>query len=360
MNEPDGVDVVTTAETAARMPVPPLLVVDSVTAYLDTVGLGSGPISWQRIGDGQSNITFLIDRGGEQFVLRRGPRPPLPRSTHDMAREARIQSLLGARGIPVPTILSVCEDESVLGVPFYVMSLVEGLVITDNIPDSLSALPLRRQTSEATVDALVMLHSVEVSGDLAAFGRPEGYLQRQVERFSGLWAASATRELPLIDAIGERLLATVPRSQAAAVVHGDFRIGNLMFERGGRAEVAAILDWEMATIGDPLADLGYLTATYAEAGGASPTPMELTSVTRKAGYLDRAGLVSRYAERMDLDLEALPWYQALALWKASIFCEAIYVRWLAGERPGDTFGPALAEGIPTMLTQAAAFAGLDG
>ncbi|MCQ1985856.1 phosphotransferase family protein [Arthrobacter sp. zg-Y844] len=355
----DGTEVVATRSQAEALASPPLLILDEVTAFFDAHGLGSGPLSWAQIGDGQSNITYRIRRGNDDFVLRRGPRPPLPRSTHDMVREARIQQLLRVQGVPVPEILALCEDESVLGVPFYVMGFLDGLVITNTIPTALSAMEDRRATSAAVVDALVRIHSVDVSsGDLASFGKPEGYLQRQVARFSGLWEVNTMRNLPEVARIGSWLADNVPDSQAASVLHGDYRPGNLMFAPQSPARVIAVLDWEMSAIGDPLADLGYLTATYSEPGSVA-TPLELTGVTRNPGYYTREDVIEAYRQRMDLDLAALPWYQALALWKASIFCEAIYTRWLKGERPNDRiFAPSLEAGVPQLLRSAAGFAGL--
>ena len=349
---PDGVEVVATAAEAEQLESPPLLVLETVTAFLDEHGLGSGPLAWERIGDGQSNITYRIRRGEQVFVLRRGPRPPLPRSTHDMVREARIQTALGAAGIPVPRILAVCEDESLLGVPFYVMSYLDGVVITDAVPGHLDPSEQRAATSRLVVDTLTQLHQVDVTtGDLAGLGRPEGYLGRQVARFAQLWDANTTRDLPQVAALATWLEDNRPDSQAAAMVHGDYRIGNLMFADRAPARVVGVLDWEMATLGDPLADLGYLTATYAEPG-SDPTVMDLTPVTREPGYWTRAQMVDRYAEQSGLDVTALPWYQALALWKSAIFSEAIYTRWLNGERPDDeVFSPSLEAGVPLLLAQ---------
>ncbi|MFG3717797.1 phosphotransferase family protein [Streptomyces massasporeus] len=356
---PDGVEVVASWERACHLDNPPLLVLDAVAGFLDAHGIGSGPLTWQRIGDGHSNVTYLIQRGGECVVLRRGPRPPLPRSTHDMVREARIQKILGGHGVPVPEIVAVCEDESLLGVPFYLMSRLDGTVVTDTIPAHLSPAAQRRATSEAVVDTLVALHSIDVTGgELASLGSPEGYLRRQVERFRGLWEVNTTRSLPAVERIGNWLGRNVPTSQVASVVHGDYRMGNLMFAPQAPARVLAILDWEMATLGDPLADLGYLTATWSEAGSPA-TPLELTRVTRSPGYLTQRELAERYRSRTGLDLTPLPWYQTLALWKAAIFCEAIYTRWQRGERPGDTsFGPSLETGVPRLLERAGRYAGL--
>ncbi|MEU3609349.1 phosphotransferase family protein [Streptomyces sp. NPDC035033] len=356
---PDGVEVVASWDRVRRLESPPLLVLDAVTAFLDEQGVGGGPLAWQRIGDGHSNVTYLIERGGESVVLRRGPRPPLPKSTHDMVREARIQKVLHGHGIPVPEIIAVCEDESVLGVPFYLMERLDGTVITDTIPAHLSSVEQRRATSEAVVDALVSLHSIDVAeGELASLGSPDGYLGRQVERFRGLWEVNTTRSLPAVEWIADWLARNLPASQAASVVHGDYRMGNLMFAPQAPARILAILDWEMATLGDPLADLGYVTATYSESGTLA-TPLELTPVTLAPGYLTRRQLAERYQSRMGLDLTPLPWYQTLALWKAAIFCEAIHTRWRRGERPNDTvFGPSLEVGVPRLLEMAAQYAGL--
>ncbi|MFF8564602.1 phosphotransferase family protein [Streptomyces albidoflavus] len=356
---PDGVEVVASQDEARRLERPPLLVVDAVTAFLDAHGVGHGPLAWQRIGDGQSNVTYLIGRGADRVVLRRGPRPPLPRSTHDMVREARVQRALRGRGVPVPEILAVCEDESLLGVPFYLMSHVDGTVVTDTVPARLASRAQRAATGEAVVDTLVALHAIDVSeGELASLGSPEGYLRRQVHRFSHLWEVNTSRALPAVERIADWLGRNLPASQAASVVHGDYRMGNLMFAPQAPARVEAILDWEMATLGDPLADLGYLTATYSEAGTPG-TPLELTPVTRWPGYPTRGQLAERYRSRTGLDLTPLPWYQTLALWKAAIFCEAIYARWRRGERPHDTeFGPSLETGVPVLLHAASRYAGL--
>ncbi|SIN75280.1 phosphotransferase family protein [Agromyces cerinus] len=353
ISTPDGVEVVATGADAAALALPPLLVLDALTEFLDAEGLGSGAISWQRIGEGHSNLTYLLRRGERSLVLRRGPRPPLPKSTHDMVRESRIQLLVKAAGIPVPDIVAVCADDSVLGVPFYVMDHLDGVVITDDEPAGLDTPEQRRATAFAAVDALVTLHGVDVgSGGLERVGRPDGYLERQVSLFSSLWDASTRRSVPEIASVASWLAANTPKSQRASVVHGDYRIGNLMFEHGAPPRVLAILDWEMATVGDPLADLGYFLATYAEAGAAT-TPLELTPVTRRLGSPSRAELAARYGAATGLDLSDLRWYQALALWKAAVFCEAIYTRWLNGERPGDRFAPTLADGVPALVRESA-------
>ncbi|RJN32488.1 phosphotransferase family protein [Nesterenkonia natronophila] len=342
---------------AQQLPMPPLLVLDTVQEFLDAHGLGTGPLEISRIGEGQSNVTFRIRRDKADLVLRRGPRPPLPRSTHDMLREARVQQALAGHPVPVPKIRAVCEDENLLGVPFYVMDYMDGDVLTGRLPDEYDNKTTRRKLSAAMVETLQQLHDVDVAEPhIASLGRPEGYLRRQVERFAQLWPMNTRRDIPLVDELSAWLRGNLPETQRHAVIHGDFRMGNLMYTASTRGtaqtpRVEAVLDWEMATLGDPLADLGYLTATYATAGEAG-TVLELTSVTRKEGFHTREELVEAYSRGSSLNLEMLPWYQTMALWKAAIFCEAMYTRYLNGERPGDTFAEGLKHGVPELLDQA--------
>jgi aminoglycoside phosphotransferase (APT) family kinase protein len=348
---PDGVEVVASRPPAGVRA--PLLVLDPLLAHLDERGIGTGPLSWTRVGDGQSNVTFRMRRGDVEFVLRRGPRPPLPPSTHDMVREATIQSLLAHEGVAVPRVIDVCEDAEVLGVPFYLMEWLDGCVLTDREPAQLADPAARSSTSLALVDTLVSLHAAPIDGRLAQVGRPEGYLERQVRRFADLWEVNATRELPEVGRLGSWLASNLPVSGAGAVVHGDYRLGNLMLAPEPGGGTLALLDWEMATLGDPLADLGYLVATYSDAGSPS-TPLHLSTVTTSPGYLSGAELAVEYQLRTGRDLAALPWYEALALWKGAVFCEAIYKRWRQGERPDDhTFAPSLEAGVPQLLDAAA-------
>ncbi|QTV79322.1 phosphotransferase family protein [Microbacterium sp. NIBRBAC000506063] len=345
-SHPDGVEVVATVEEARELKRPPILILDSLQRYLEQQGLGEGPLSWRRIGEGQSNFTYLIRCDSSSFVLRRGPRPPHPVSTHDMIREARIQRLLSETEVPVPNILSVCKDSGVLGVPFYIMDFLDGTVITERSPVALDSMDQRRAVGMAAVDTLAGLHLLDVREEpLITIGRPDGYLERQIQRFSALWPQTASRSLSAVREIGDWLASRIPVTQRDSVVHGDYRLGNLMYARNAPAQVTAILDWEMSTLGDPLADLGYLIATYA-APDRPLTPIQLTSVTREPGYPSRDELVQRYSDLTGLDMSGLAWYQVLALWKAAIFCEAIYSRWLQGQRPGDAFAPTLEAGVP--------------
>lgn len=351
-------EIVQTREEGAALSRPPLIVLDVLAEFLDQHDIGRGEIVLERIGDGHSNITYALTRGDEALVLRRGPRPPLARSTHDMLREARTQRALGNHGIPVPEIVAVCEDESVMGVPFYLMRRLDGEVITDTVPSAMDTTAGRASIAESAVDVLAALHGVPVdSPDIAVLGRPYGYLERQLTVFAKLWEHGAGRSLPDFDIVAERLRDAAPVQSATSVVHGDFRLGNLMYATDGAHSpvgVAGVLDWEMSTLGDPLADLGYLLATWSERGEEGSV-MELSPVTRAHGFPSRRELAQRYAARTGRDIDLLPWYQALALWKAAVFCEEIHQRWRRGERSeGESFARALEHGVPDLLRRARA------
>ena len=334
------------------MSLPPLIVHEPLEAFLDEHGLGGGPIEEEQIGEGHSNVTFRIDRGGESFVLRRPPRPPLPPSAHDMLREARVLRAVQGQ-IPVPQVLAVCEDESVLGVPFYVMENMEGTVITSQVPDPLDSPGERARISDELVRTLAELHAIDWQAcGLEGFGKPSGYLDRQLRRFTGLWEVNKTRELPLVQEVADWLAEHKPESPEATIVHGDFRLGNTMFAHEPPARLIAVFDWEMATIGDPLADLGYMTATWSERG-EEPAAMgfDLGPVTRAEGFSSRDEIVVRYEELSGRSMSDLRWYQALAVWKAVVFMEGNYKRAMLGTTD-DPYLKLFDEGVPRLAEAA--------
>jgi aminoglycoside phosphotransferase (APT) family kinase protein len=327
---------------------------EALESFLDAEGLGEGPVTATPIGDGASNLTYRLERGETRLVLRRPPPPPLPPSAHDMVREARIQLGLAPVGVRVPKVLAVCEDDSILGIPFYLMEEIEGTVVTgDELPVELDTPEERRRLGEELVDGLVQLHAVDWQASGLTIGKPTGYLERQLRRWTGLWEVNATREVKACVELGQRLAATMPESPPSTVVHGDYRLGNVMISNQAPARLVAILDWEMATIGDPLADLGYLASTWCEPGSEAH-PLLLTTVTRRPGFPTRRELIARYAEKTGRDTSHLDWYQAFALWKAAVFCEAIYKRYLRGER-ADDWSASLCDGVPRLLEVAAGY-----
>jgi aminoglycoside phosphotransferase (APT) family kinase protein len=322
---------------------------EPLAGYLDDLGLGVGPARIATIGDGHSNLTFLVEREGARVVLRRPPRGPLPPSAHDVVREARLLSALRPHGTPVPEVLGTCEDESVIGAPFYVMGWVDGHVLTEEMPADLVG--EAEAIAARLVNGLVELHAVDASADgLAGFGRPDGYLARQLKRFGGLFETNATRPLPDLEVVADWLAANLPDSPPSTVVHGDYRLGNVMMAPSP-TRLAAILDWEMATIGDPLADLGYMTAMWSEPSDPPNPVSDLSSVTRGAGFPGRDFLTARYAEQTGRSLDALPWYQVLAIWKAAIFLEGSYGRFSAGTTE-DPYFASLESGVPALAALA--------
>ena len=346
-------DVVDTAQDAAGLELPPLVVREPLEAFLDVHGIGEGRLEVERIGEGHSNITFLVKRGDARVVLRRPPRPPLPPSAHDVLREARLLKALGGTPVRVPTVIAVGEDESVLGVPFYVMEEVHGNVLASVIPPALDTPEERRRTAEELVDALVELHDVDWRAcGLEGYGKPTGYLERQVRRFGGLWEHNKTRELPVVEELGEWLRRNMPASPESTIVHGDYRLGNVMMADTAPAELVAIFDWELSTIGDPLADVGYLTVTWVEPDDPQDTMFaNLSAVTRSGGFLTREELIARYEEGSGRSMSALNWYQALALWKAAVFMEGNYKRFQAGNSDDEYLG-LFDRGVPMLAEKA--------
>jgi aminoglycoside phosphotransferase (APT) family kinase protein len=353
-------DIVRNQEEAQANSRPPLLMLDPLAAFLDENGLGEGEIRATPIGDGHSNMTYLIERGGIEVVLRRPPRPPLPPSAHDVLREARLLRALRDTAARVPGVLAVCEDPTTIGAPFYVMELVEGDVIVTSMPPALDTPRERRRIGDELIDALVEIHAVDWrAAGLEDFGKPTGYLERQLRRFTGLWELNKTREIAAVESIGGWLAENLPDQTPpthATIVHGDFRLGNTIFAPGAPARLSAVLDWEMATIGDPLADLGYLCMMWTEAGDpVSDLREHLGKVTRAEGFPTRAEMIARYEERSGRSMSNIRWYTTLALWKSVVFMEGNYKRAIAGTTD-DPYLRQFGEGVLELASQAEAVA----
>jgi aminoglycoside phosphotransferase (APT) family kinase protein len=329
----------------------PLLVLEPLVAFLDAHGLGGGELEATPVGDGHSNVTYALRRDGADVVLRRPPRGPLPPSAHDVLREARVLSALAGRA-RVPAVLAVCDDVAVIGAPFYVMERVEGHVITSAVPAELDSVGDRRRIGEELVDGLVEVHAVDWrDAGLEGFGKPTGYLERQLRRFLGLWEHNRTREIPAV----ESLEAHLPESGPATVVHGDYRLGNTMMAPDAPARLAAIFDWEMATIGDPLADLGYLCTLWVDRHDPTGGMFELSGVTREVGFPLREELVARYEERSGRSMTDIRWYRTLALWKSIVFMEGNYKRAMSGATD-DPYLKGFGEGVIQLAQRAEALA----
>jgi aminoglycoside phosphotransferase (APT) family kinase protein len=289
----------------------------------------SPPLSFERIAGGHSNLTYRVDdSGGNRWALRRPPLGKRLGSAHDMAREHKVVSALGASAVPVAPIVGLCEDDAVNGAPFYVMEFVEGPILrglaeTAAFPDEGD----RRAIGERVADTLAAIHAIDPdAAGLGDLGRKEDYVARQLHRWQGQWEKSKTRELAAIDSVHERLAARIPEQGPATIVHGDYRLDNMILTPGG--EVAAVVDWELCTLGDPLADVGLLMAYWPEreqADIALGQPANLAP-----GFPSREQLAARYAERSGRDLADLDFFVALGYWKLAIILEGVYARYAAG------------------------------
>ncbi|MDQ3677678.1 MAG: phosphotransferase family protein [Actinomycetota bacterium] len=349
-----GDDIVATHAEGAANEREPLLVLEPLRRFLDEHGLGTGGVEAQPLGEGHSNVTYLIRRGDTELVLRRPPRGPLAPTAHDVLREARLLRAIEDTAARVPRVLAACDDRDVIGTPFHVTALVPGDAITGAVPAQLDTPPERRRMSEELVDALVEVHGVDWAAcGLEGFSRdPGAYLERQLRRFAGLWDAGKTRELTAVEEVGRWLGDYLPTSGPPTIVHGDYRLGNVIMSPAVPARLAAILDWEMATIGDPLADLGYLCTLWVDRDDDEPPGLFARwDVTRRDGFLSRDELVARYEERSGRAMSDIRWYRVLALWKATVFMEGNYRRALAGTTD-DPYLKGFADGVVELAERA--------
>lgn len=320
--------------------------------YLDRIGLGGGPIDAEPIGEGHSNLTFLVSRRSTRFVLRRPPAGPLPPSAHDVVREASIIRAL--EGLArVPKVLSICDDADVIGAPFFLMELAEGIAVTDEVPPGLDSHESRFALGIELIDALAEIHRADWrQTTLAGLARPGSYLGRQLKRLGGLWEHNKTREVPAVGRVHAWLTENMPMNERSTLVHGDFRLGNTLVLPTSPVKLTTVLDWEMATIGDPLADLGYLCALWVEADDPSLGPFEGAAITRKPGFASRDELLARYEEKTGMEVEDLRWYRILALWKATVFMEGNYARYLTGRADDDPYLAEFDQGVPLLAQRA--------
>ncbi len=288
------------------------------------------PLRFERLPGGRSNLTYRVrDAAGGDFVLRRPPLHGVLQSAHDMAREHRIIAALAATEVPVPAALGLCEDPAVTGAPFYVMAYVDGAVPSDEAT-VVAAFDeqARAAAADSLVDVLVALHGVDPDAvGLGTLGRREGYLERQLRRWKRQLEQFRTRELPVLDEVHRRLEAAVPAQVGPArVVHGDYRLDNVILSPAGR--VLAVLDWELCTLGDPLADVGLLLVYWAEPGDTA-LPLG-TAPTRLPGFPPRAALTAAYAARSGRAVDQLDYYMAFGYWKLAVILEGVYARYTAG------------------------------
>ena len=319
-----------------------------VTAWLDRNVEGvEGPYDFEIITGGRSNLTFRVtDAQGTQLVLRRPPIGNVLASAHDMVREHTIITAVGRTDVPVPTTMGVCHDETVNGAPFYVMSYVDGVVLDTPAAAESVGIEQRHSAGLHLIDVLADLHDVDVDavglGDLA---KRTGYVEHQVRRWTTQWEKSRTRDLPAVDEVARRLAADLPVQQGVSIAHGDYRFGNCLVDpEAGR--IAAVLDWELCTLGDPLADLGYLGVYWSDPGETQARPNDPTGIV---GFPTYTELLERYARQTGRDLSNIGYYVAFSSWRLAVISEGVYARFVNGAMGDQAVDPAMLESFRSAV-----------
>jgi aminoglycoside phosphotransferase (APT) family kinase protein len=341
--------------------VPPgIASVPRLAAWLEA-NVTDGPVivtNIELITGGRSNLTYrvTVDAPREQtFVLRRPPLGHVLPTAHDMSREFRVLSGLAGSRVPVARPLALCTDDDILGAPFYVMSFVVGRVLR-TLDDAEALNPAQAtRLSEDLAGMLATIHGIDLAAaGLADLGRGKGYLRRQLDRWQRQWQLSATREVAGYDTLVERLAAAMPDDGEITLVHGDFRLDNVIValpgEPGGRPHIAAVVDWEMATLGDPLADLGLTLMYWTEAGEQARLPATVTA-TAAPGFLTRAGFTAEYARRTGRDVSRIGYYEAFGYFKLAVVAEGINARFLKQQTVGENFDQE-GKAVPLLIARA--------
>jgi aminoglycoside phosphotransferase (APT) family kinase protein len=322
---------------------PPGLELTRLRAHLDerAPGLVKGALTGEVVQGGRSNLTYIVTDGESRWVVRRPPLGHVLPTAHDMAREHKVITGLRTTKVPVPETITLCQDIDVIGAPFYVMTYVEGTPYRSAAELEVLGPERTAAIANSLVDTLVELHAVDPGAvGLGDFGRPEGFLERQLRRWKKQLDSSRSRDIEGVDLLHERLAKHLPASGAPAIVHGDYRLDNVLVD--GADKITAVLDWEMSTLGDPLTDLALLVA-YAERGKIN---LEIVSnVSIAPGYPDTDEVVARYAQRSGRDISALNWYVGFAVFKLAVILEGIFYRFSQGQTVGvgfDKIGEAVA------------------
>lgn len=287
----------------------------------------------EQFANGHSNLTYLLRAGGCDYVLRRAPLGPVAPKAHDMAREYRILQAVHPHFPEAPKVYHLCEDPSVIGAVFFLMDRRHGTVIRDEVPPEVRAAPgYQRMVSEAVIDCMVRMHAIDISGKgLAALGKAEGFIERQVRGWADRWNRAKTEEMPTMDRVIQWLADRLPASPGATLVHNDYKLDNLMLRLGAIDQVEAVLDWEMTTVGDPLADVGLTLCYWTWATAPQVRARAISAITSEPGWYTREQFIQRYAERTGRDLTHIGYYEVLGIFKLAVILQQIYYRFHRGQ-----------------------------
>ncbi len=308
----------------------------ALTRYLEDKIAGGASLVIEQFPGGHSNLTYLLRTGEREYVLRRGPLGPVAPKAHDMAREYMVLRAVHPFFDAAPEVFHLCEDTSIIGAVFFLMERRHGIVVRDRIPGELAAFPdYPARVSRGFVDCLVELHAEDIEEHgLVSLGKPAGFLERQVRGWFERWNRAKTEEIALMDRLIQWLTDHLPVSPAPTLVHNDFKLDNLMLDAEDPGRIAAVLDWEMATVGDPLVDLGLILCYWSQPSDPGGTKASLTS---EPGWFTRDELIGRYAELTGRDLSLINYYEVFALFKLAVVLQQIYVRFHRGQTQDERF-----------------------
>jgi aminoglycoside phosphotransferase (APT) family kinase protein len=332
---------------------------ERVTGWLAERTPITAPLSFKLIAGGRSNMSFTVtDAEGRRFVLRRPPLGKLLPSAHDVAREHRLMSALIDTAVPVPKMVGLCQDPTVNERDFYVMHFLDGIVVRNiELGRELSE-PVRTRMCHELINTLGALHRVDIdSVGLGTLAKREGYIERQLKRWSGQWEQSKTRELPLIDKVRDTLASQQPTPSKPTIAHGDYRLSNCMMDPQG--PVAGVLDWELCTLGEPMADLGGLLCFWYDP--ADPKQGGDADTTSLSGFLSQDEMAGLYADKMGVDVKTVDYYRAFAHWRLACIGEGVYARYLGGQQGAQEEAidlNAYRDSIPRRVERAARLLGL--
>lgn len=316
------------------------------------------PLAVRQFGGGAANLTYLLDYGDRTYVLRRPPLGKIARSAHDMGREYRVLSVLHEVFPPAPRAFLYCDDEAVIGAPFFVMERREGIVVRRTLPDSFATMTKApRRLSEQLIATLAAFHAVDYEAvGLGELGQPEGFIARQIEGWYGRWLRAKTHVLPEMDEVYHWLLASQPQTSSYSLVHNDYKLDNVMFAPDNPDKIVAVFDWDMCTLGDPLSDLGALLTYWTEP--SDPPYMQATAMmpVGDMGFMTRSELIAAYADHSGRPVGDIDFYHTLGLFRLTVIVAQIFIRFQRGQTQDGRFA-ALETMIPLLARRAVEVAG---